>query len=333
MLKVKKIISVLGMLTAISAAQAGEMEQCLLEYINKASDSTPVGDLKAFCREKLGVPQVADAVEPDKAEAVDAEDMVTYRLMTRDKTETNPFMLTPYKPNYLLFATYNDKPNRETWTDIYPDAHMDHTEAKFQISFQARIAKGVLGAELWGAYTQQSWWQVYNSDESAPFRETNYEPEIILRWDTDNELFGFKNRQLSLGLNHESNGRGELLSRSWNRIMAAGVFEKDNLVVVGRAWYRIPEDEEDDDNPNIEKYLGYGDLQLAYKLGDNTLGMTLTNNLRSENKGGVQLDWTFPLTDRFKGYVQYYNGYGESLIDYDVNVNRIGVGVLLNDWL
>ncbi|WP_019528426.1 phospholipase A [Dasania marina] len=318
---------------AVGELQADVMDACLLDALNKAADKRTVANIKAFCREKNGLQQqYVEAVEVAD-ENLDAEEAVTLRMASEDQAESNPFMLTAYKPNYLLFATYNESPNSQPWQQAYPDAHLDHGEAKYQLSFKARMAKGVLGGELWGGYTQQSWWQLYNSDVSAPFRETNYEPELFLRWETDNRVFGFKNRIYSLAFNHESNGRGALLSRSWNRIIAATTLEKDNFVIVGRAWYRIHENKSDDDNPNIERYLGYGDLSALYKMKRHTFGMTLTNNLRSENKSSLQLDWTFPLTERFKGYIQYYNGYGESLIDYDKNTNRIGFGVLLNDWL
>ena len=104
------------------------------------------------------------------------------------------------------------------------------------------------------------------------------------------------------------------------------IIEKDNFVFSFKPWYRIKEDK-DDDNPDIEKYLGHFELQSVYKYNDHSFALMVRNNLRTgENRGAAQLDWTFPLHRNFKGYVQWFNGYGESLIDYNHNVNAIGLG-------
>lgn len=318
-----------------AAKPSAAMNKCLLTRLQQADDTTTVSEIRAYCNVKYSSQPVLveQTVTSEVENSTAAEESVSLRLKSEDVAEANPFMLAAYQPNYLLFASYNDRKNEEPFATIFPDGNMDEIEAKYQLSFRARIAQGVLGGEVWGAYTQQAWWQVYNADQSAPFRETNYEPEVFLRWETDFDILGFNTRTVKFGFNHESNGRGRLLSRSWNRLVAGATFERGNLAIIGRAWYRLPEDEDDDDNPGIVDYMGYGDVRAFYKWQEHVLGMTVINNLRRDNKGGVQLDWTFPLTERFRAYIQYYNGYGESLIDHDSYTNRIGVGVLLNDWL
>jgi phospholipase A1 len=211
---------------------------------------------------------------------------------------------------------------------------MDDIEAKFQISFKARLWEVADRLNLWGAYTQENWWQVYNDDESAPFRETNYQPEIFLAYTPINEFLGWHVPAINIGFNHQSNGRGGELSRSWNRIVAGTVLERGNFLVAPRVWWRIPEDKNDDDNPQTDDYFGYGDLRLAYEWHDMTFSTLMRDNLRSDdNRGAIQLDWSFPINRRFKGYVQYFYGYGESLIDYNVKTNRLGIGIMLTDIL
>ncbi|WP_367238758.1 phospholipase A [Colwellia sp.] len=123
--------------------------------------------------------------------------------------------------------------------------------------------------------------------------------------------------------------------------MGGLIFNTGDFVWGVRAWWRIPEEQKSyeldptgDDTPNIEDYIGYGELISLWKIADgHNVDIQLRNNRRSDNKSSVMLGWSFPLTKNLRGSVQYFNGYGESLIYYNHHSERLGIGVKLTDWL
>jgi phospholipase A1 len=257
------------------------------------------------------------------------------RMTLEHQSETNRFVITPHKPNYILPFTYNSRQNDALGT-------LDNTEFKFQLSFKVPLSEHIIGryGKLDFAYTQISFWQTYNREISSPFRETNYEPELMLSFVDDTKLFGFTSRLITFGLVHQSNGQTVPASRSWNRFYASFTLERKNLYLVFRPWYRFrespksaPLDTKGDDNPDIGDYLGHGELTIMHLHGRRSLAIMLRNNFRSQHRGALQIDWSVPLQGKLRGYVQYFNGYGESLIDYNHSGNRIGIGVMLSDWL
>lgn len=295
----------------------------------------------------------SDGATTDSTEESDSKNPWRYTNETRwinalkeevdASREDNRFLILPYRTNYILPVTYDNRPRSQAYgldpvTENGDSVEFDNFESKIQISLKSQLAKGPLGdnSSVWVAYTQLSLWQVYNDKLSSPFREINYEPEMYIQFIDPFEYFGLRNTVSTLGINHQSNGRTEPTSRSWNRIMGSLYWGDENYVVGIQLWWRIPEKGKDDDNPDIHRYMGYGKLFSSRRYGRNTWSLTLTNNLRREdNLGSVQFDWSFPLgfTPRLKGYIQYFNGYGETLIDYNHSVNRISLGVLLTDWL
>ncbi len=332
-----RALSALTVLFLSLQVQAANLDHCRLveaDLQRLACYDEAIGRSAAELSEEAVISEPADPAVA--AVTAPSDSPFADRLAREASMNEKPFALLTHRRNYLLPVTYNSKINEEPFTNAFGDVEMDEIEAKFQLSFKALVAQDILGnGDLWIAYTQQNWWQVYNSDESAPFRETNYEPEILMAWDNDWKIGGLTNTKLSFGFVHQSNGRGELLSRSWNRLIGGAAFEKNNFVLTARAWYRLPEDDEDDDNPNMDDYYGHGDIALIYKLGDMELGAKFRNNLKGggDNKGAIELEWTKPLNNRFKWYIQYFYGYGESLIDYNVKTNRIGVGFALNNLI
>ena len=247
----------------------------------------------------------------------------------------------PYRRNYILAASWVSSPNQVPNTPAYPpephDETLDDTEAKFQFSFRVPLLTGLFDGpnRMWFGYTQLAFWQVYNTDESSPFRELNFEPEIFLTHELGWELGPGSLEMLTIGVNHESNGREEPFSRSWNRIKGGMIYRTDNWTLALEPWYRLKPSRSVDDNPDIERYLGHGEFKAVYNAaGTHALGVTLMNNLRNEhNRTSVEVNWSFPVSSSMKAHIQYYNGYGESLIDYNERTHRIGLGVSLNDWL
>ncbi|MEC7378268.1 MAG: phospholipase A [Pseudomonadota bacterium] len=245
-----------------------------------------------------------------------------------------------HRPTYILPATWVKDPNPSPTsprlgTTGY-DYDLEREEAKYQISFKVPLLTGLLDdrTTLWFGYTQTSFWQVYNQDDSAPFRETNYEPEIFLRYQADWDVGPGRFNGLTVGFNHQSNGQSEPRSRSWNRVVGTAAYSYGRWLFMVQPWYRIPENSSDD-NADIDRYLGYANYHAVYKLTeDRTFSLKLMNNLRSDdNKTSVEFGYSFPMGDTVKGFFQYYNGYGESLIDYNHRIQRFGIGIMLNDWL
>lgn len=297
---------------------------------------------RLLCYDRQNLSEQIPAISTEETESTEAPGAGSILQARFEKEETinyNQFAITPHKPNYILPLTYNNNPNNNLYTEQAPDDklanNLDKYELKFQLSFKIPLVRQFLYEEssLWFAYSQVAFWQTYNFGSSSPFRETNYEPEFIWVNKTNFEIFGFKNSFITLALNHQSNGRSKPLSRSWNRIIAQFILERNNTILSFRPWYRLPEDEKDDGNPNIEKYLGYAEFSALQKYKEHLSTIMLRNNLRSENKTTVELTYTFKFSNRFKGIAQYFNGYGESLLDYDHRVQRIGIGILITDWL
>ena len=247
-----------------------------------------------------------------------------------------------YGANYFLFGRYTTDLNTAPYEPLRgggllsPGTELDSTEAAFQLSFKFRLwSTDDRRWGAWVAYTQQSQWQLYNDSGSAsrPFRETNYMPEVILSHKPGLTWGDVQWNLFNLAFNHQSNGRSDLLSRSWNRVIASFGVENGNLGVLGRVWYRIPESSDDDDNPTISDYYGWGDLSAIYKWRGQSFAATIRGN-PSTGKGAGQLTWTSaPLLGPVRGYVKLFSGYGETLIDYNWRQTTIGIGVTLNDWL
>lgn len=322
----RQSLLVLGLLALSLPARPDALSECLLAALRAAPDSATVGDLRARCAQPAV--EAAEDTTPARPTAIERRVAQEYSLAERE------FLLTAYQPNYILPVAYNSKPNQQVFSEINPGApDLDETEIQFQVSFKFPLARGLWGNnDLLAAYTARSWWQAYNSDDdvSAAFRETNYEPEIFLRHYGGPEILGGRLAGFDIGVNHQSNGRSELLSRSWNRIMGHAYLDYGDLAFAIRGWYRIPEDEEDDDNPHMHRYYGYGDVRAIWAPNKHTFTAMVRPGTE---EFGYELTWSYPITKVLRLYALYYNGFGESLLDYNQRVERIGLGVAVTDYL
>lgn len=247
------------------------------------------------------------------------------------------YLIDVYRPNYLLLGRYSTRPNEKPFNSLFnvldnPDAEINSTEAEFQISFKARLwATENRRVGIWGAYTQQSQWQIYNDELSRPFRETNYQPELMVSAQPDVSVGGVTWKLFNFGYNHQSNGRSDPISRSWDRLVMEFGIESGNFALLLRPWIVL--NDGDDDNPNITDYYGYGDITAIYKWRGHSFTLMGRGNPDAD-KGAARLTWTSPpLIGPLRGYVTAFTGYGESMIDYNWKQNTFGIGITLNDLL
>ena len=258
------------------------------------------------------------------------------------KSVTADFGLKTYHVNYLLPFGYREG----TYESYVPSDNYKNIEAELQLSFRLDFFQNLFGLHetYSAAYTQRSFWQVYAT--SAPFRETNYQPELFVTF----PMFGLKTpvKALMAGFAHQSNGQGNITeqeltdvnlsgvtgvepylrnrSRSWNYLWAQAVMQLGSVFTEFKLWYRLPEHGEDD-NPDLIDYLGHGSVKLILPYGKSMSTLLLRQNFAT-GKGAQELTWSYPVVSRESvfWYVKLFTGYGESLIDYDNYVTKFSVG-------
>ena len=226
---------------------------------------------------------------------------------------------TIYKDNYVITGTSfaGGKINKY------------NSDAKFQISLRHRLYRKLLPYRIYIflTYTQISFWDIYR--KSAPFSETNYNPTLG---------FGrnfIRNKRIEgigmIQFEHESNGRDSIQSMSWNRITFTGIYIPDqNFTLQAKAWIAMMLSEY---NKHITRYAGIGHLGLTYA-SDN--GRFSASALMIKRGGwNLNANWQLGIAYRlFKAdnqflYLQYYNGYSESLIHFNEFQRYLRIGFVI----
>lgn len=269
--------------------------------------------------------------------SITKRDVMHQRLQKEKIGHNNSFLISLYRPTYILPFSHTSKPFKEIYSGNTPQAQaIERNETKFQISFKLPVWQHFLNnpqSTLYIAYTQQSYWQTYN--HSAFFRESNYEPETFITYHLNQRLFDhWKLSFLNLGFSHQSNGKGGNLERSWNRVYGEAIFANSNWMLSIKPWFVVRDNSYKRYNENLARYLGYERIAASYKHKQHVFTIETRNTLESRFKrGAVQASWSFPLTPHLRAYTELFSGYGQSLIEYDHYTHSIGIGIALNDWI
>lgn len=233
------------------------------------------------------------------------------------------------RPTYILPFYYTGSPDYAIYNAIGDNKPLDKVEFKAQLSLYLPLVKNLFynkNISINIAYTQLLYWQLYMN--SPYFRETNYEPEISLKFRIIRNMFG------QLTFNHQSNGRGGEFERSWNRIIGTFEYSTANLFLQLNGWFLVfTQHTSNVNNPHIAYYLGYDKIILSYRLWQRLVLSVEANNIESlYTRGYYIVTASYPITQKVGAYIQYFGGYGQSLIEYQHQTQSFGVGVTLNDW-
>lgn len=255
------------------------------------------------------------------------------------------FGLRGYRPLNIAFSIADKRPaTPASPSPAHTAAPQDYQpyEMRINLSLRTKLAQNLLTRNLsqrqdslWFGYSQQSSWQVFNTQLSRPFRSTDHEPELVYVYPVDKSLpGGWRWRYAGLGLVHQSNGQSLPLSRSWNRLYLMGGMELDDRWrFTARVWQRFRENPADDDNPDIVRYIGRAELGLWWTPDkQNSYGITA----RTFGRGSVQLEWLRALGDpdrsNLRLYVRLFSGYGDTLIEYNQRRTVFSIGLSLVDF-
>ena len=227
-----------------------------------------------------------------------------------------------YKDNYFIFGPpLNQKPT------------VQNTDAKFQISIAQRLTYSTLpwGTYLYLFYTQKCFWNVL--EKSLPMTDLNFNPGIGL----GKPLF-VKDRyigEMKLIIEHESNGRSKEESRSWNKIsLGANIMVEPHFIVHAKGWIPIVDGKH---NKDILKYCGIYQMGISLKTLDDKWGFSALLTKRSgwnwNYNVTLELSYRFNRHNNQYFFLQFYNGYGEGLLEYNKFHSQLRAGIVIKPRL
>lgn len=227
-----------------------------------------------------------------------------------------------YKDNYFVFGPpLNTKPTR------------DNTNVKFQVSIAQKLTKATLplGTYLYLFYSQKVFWNIL--ENSMPMTDLNFNPGVGLT----KPIF-IKDRfigQVSLILEHESNGRDGDDSRSWNKLSLGGYVMVDPSFVVGyKIWIPIIDGV---NNKDILKYKGIYSMGWQWHNPNRKFSLSVEVTRRARGLFNyntvVEAAWRFSREANQYLFAQFYNGYGEDLLNYKQFSCHLRLGIVIKPTL
>ena len=248
----------------------------------------------------------------------------TARPMTVSATAFDAFRssISAHDPIYFIFG---NKPD---------------SNARFQLSFKYRLfsPKDAKAPRFWEnfyfGYTQTSLWDIHG--ESSPFVDTTYNPSLFWRsgalWNPQDSPVHVG---LMAGVEHKSNGKDDEESRSLNDYFVQPEFNYrftngSTLQFAPRlkAYFATS------DNPDYKDYFGHVDWKLSWRQ-DHGLSVAALYKRGRHGRDAKQVELAWPLKRtplNMNGYffVQYYQGYGETLLNYRTKVGpHVRMGLAL----
>lgn len=209
-----------------------------------------------------------------------------------------------------------------TGVPLNQNINKNTADALFQVSIRHRLTKSRLpfNTFLYLTYTQKSFWNIYA--ESSPFRDTNYNPGVGFgRYIIQNNIL---KGAVFMQIEHESNGRDGEESRSWNMISLSSNYIYNMQLIFGfKVWIPIVDGEE---NKDLLDYRGLGYLSANYITKNKRWWMTAEINPRKGfGNANTTLTAAFKISSNSNQYLyaRFYNGKGDSLLDYnkyDMNI-------------
>lgn len=227
-----------------------------------------------------------------------------------------------YKDNYFIFGTSLNHTPSKTNTNI-----------KFQISIAQRLTRSTLpwNTYLFLFYSQKCFWNVL--EKSMPITDLNFNPGIGLSKPlfSNNRYIG----KINLMAEHESNGRDGLASRSWNKISIGGSIIIDpQLSVHAKTWIPIIDGQ---NNKDILDYCGIYQFGCSFNTINKRFGASL---ILTKRKGWrlsyntvVELNYRLFKRENQFLFMQFYNGYGEGLLEYNKFHSMLRVGIVIKPRL